>query len=112
LSADKPDHVLVLKNGIIIDGHGGLPVEEGAIVIKGEKIIWVGNADDLIIPAGTEVIDVMGKAVMPGLADMHVHFMGGWDGNRTELLGFQRYLNAYLYAGVTTILDMGGLTNG
>jgi imidazolonepropionase-like amidohydrolase len=45
---------------------------------------------------------------MPGLADMHVHVgQGGWDGTTADLLGFQRYLNALLYAGVTTVLTLG-----
>jgi len=46
---------------------------------------------------------------MPGLADMHVHLTGGWDGETTDMLGYQRYLNALLYAGVTTVLDTGNV---
>jgi hypothetical protein len=46
---------------------------------------------------------------MPGLADMHVHLVGGWDGETTDMLGYQRYLNALLYAGVTTVLDTGNV---
>jgi len=45
--------------------------------------------------------------VMPGLADMHVHLTGCWDGIGTDLLGYQRYLNAMLYSGITTVLDTG-----
>lgn len=44
---------------------------------------------------------------MPGLADMHVHLQGGWDGISMDLLGYQRYLNAMLYAGITTVMDTG-----
>lgn len=46
---------------------------------------------------------------MPGLADMHVHLVGGWDGHATDMLGYRRYLNALLYAGVTTVLDTGNV---
>lgn len=42
---------------------------------------------------------------MPGLADMHVHLTGGWDGVSVDLLGYRRYLNALLYAGITTVQD-------
>jgi imidazolonepropionase-like amidohydrolase len=35
--------------------------------------------------------------------------MGGWDGEAADLLGYQRYLNALLYAGVTTVLDTGNM---
>ena len=46
---------------------------------------------------------------MPGLADMHVHMVGGWDGVSTDMLGYRRYLNSLLYAGVTTVLDVGNV---
>jgi hypothetical protein len=46
---------------------------------------------------------------MPGLADMHVHLVGGWDGHAVDMLGYRRYLNALLYAGVTTVLDTGNV---
>ena len=46
---------------------------------------------------------------MPGLADMHVHLTGGWDGISADMLGYHRYMNALLYAGVTTVLDTGNV---
>jgi imidazolonepropionase-like amidohydrolase len=46
---------------------------------------------------------------MPGLADMHVHLLGGWDGESVDMLGYRRYLNALLYSGVTTVLDTGNV---
>jgi imidazolonepropionase-like amidohydrolase len=47
---------------------------------------------------------------MPGLADLHVHLMGGWDGVTVDMLGFPVMLNALLYAGVTTVLDVGNVS--
>jgi imidazolonepropionase-like amidohydrolase len=47
--------------------------------------------------------------LMPALADMHVHMVGGWDGISVDILGYQRYLNSLLYSGVTTVLDMGNV---
>ena len=46
---------------------------------------------------------------MPALADMHVHMIGGWDGESVDILGYQRYLNSLLYSGVTTVMDMGNV---
>ena len=46
---------------------------------------------------------------MPGLADMHVHLVGGWDGVSFDLLGYQNYMNSLLYSGVTTVLDTGNI---
>jgi len=59
------------------------------------------------VPSNARVINASGRSIMPGLADMHVHLQGGWDGISMDLLGYQRYLNAMLYAGITTILDTG-----
>lgn len=91
----------------LIDGLGGRPVEDAAVILQGNKIQYAGPASSAKVPPGAQVIDGKGKSVMPGLADMHVHLQGGWDGISVDLLGYQRYLNAMLYAGITTVLDTG-----
>lgn len=101
--------LLAIIHAVIIDGHGKPPIEDGTLVLRAGKIEAVGPATAIKAPANARVIDARGKAVMPGLADMHVHLTGGWDGDSVEMLGFQRYLNALLYAGVTTALDTGNV---
>lgn len=96
-----------IVNARVIDGRGGVPIANGVVVVRGDRIVAVGAASAVTVPPGAQVIDVRGKTVMPGLADMHVHLLGGWDGINSDMLGFQRYLNALLYAGVTTVLDAG-----
>ena len=91
----------------MIDGLGGPPVEDAALILQGNKIAYAGTARDAKAPSNAQVIDAKGKTVMPGLADMHVHLTGGWDGIGTDLLGYQRYLNAMLYSGITTVMDTG-----
>src|SRR5215471_12116686 len=93
----------------IVDGNGGAPVEHGTIVIEGRKIVAVGPSSNMSIPTGARTIDGGGRTAMPGLADMHVHLTGGWDGISADMLGYQRYMNALLYAGVTTVLDTGNV---
>jgi imidazolonepropionase-like amidohydrolase len=100
--------VTAITNARIIDGNGGEPVADGVIVIRGERIEAIGPASSTPVPEGAHIIDAAGRTAMPGLADMHVHLgQGGWDGTTADLLGFQRYLNALLYAGVTTVLTLG-----
>ncbi len=93
----------------IVDGRGGPAIPDGIILVRGDRIEAVGEAGSISVPAGAEVIDGRGLTAMPGLADMHVHLVGGWDGESTDILGYQRYLNALLYAGVTTAQDVGGV---
>jgi imidazolonepropionase-like amidohydrolase len=101
---EKPVAILHAR---LIDGLGGLPIEDAAVILQGNKIEYAGPASGARVPQGSQIIDGKGKSVMPGLADMHVHLQGGWDGISVDLLGYQRYLNAMLYAGITTVLDTG-----
>jgi amidohydrolase family protein len=101
---EKPIAILHAR---MIDGLGGPPIEDAAVILQGNKIEYAGPASGAKVPQGSQIIDGKGKSVMPGLADMHVHLTGGWDGIGTDLLGYQRYLNAMLYSGVTTVLDTG-----
>ncbi|MNI11242.1 Adenine deaminase [compost metagenome] len=45
----------------------------GDVAIKGERILMVGNAADLIGPH-TTTVNVQGKFVSPGFIDSHMHF--------------------------------------
>ncbi len=106
--AASQSDVTAITGARIIDGNGGEPVADGVIVIRGERIEAVGPASSTPVPDGAHIIDATGQTALPGLADMHVHLgQGGWDGTTADLLGFQRYLNAHLYAGVTTVLTLG-----
>lgn len=102
-----PQTVTAIVHGQVIDGNGGPPIADGVVLVRADRIIAVGPANAVAIPTGARAIDARGKAVLPGLADLHVHLLGGWDGETVDMLGYQRYLNALLYAGVTTILDTG-----
>src|SRR5260370_6561311 len=101
---EKP---IAIVHARIIDGVGGQPTEDGAVILRGGKIEYAGPSGAAAIPRDAQIIDAKGKSVMPGLADMHVHVQGGWDGISIDLLGYQRYLNAMLYSGITTLMDTG-----
>ncbi|MCZ4290944.1 imidazolonepropionase [Hoeflea alexandrii] len=58
-------------------------VEQGAIVVHGDRIVWAGAFGDL--PAemkGQETIDLGGRLVTPALIDCHTHVVHG--GNRAR----------------------------
>src|SRR6266568_7865107 len=101
---EKP---IAIVHARIIDGAGGPPAEDGTVLLRGSKIEYAGPSGAAAIPRDAQIIDAKGKSVMPGLADMHVHLQGGWDGISVDLLGYQRYLNAMLYSGITTLMDTG-----
>src|SRR5690625_1365060 len=65
-------HTLI-KNGTIIDGNGGEPIKNGAVLLKGNKIKAVGLEKDMPHVDDVEVIDAKGGHIMPGFFDTHVH---------------------------------------
>ena len=101
--------VQAFTNAVLIDGTGAPALENAIVVIRGSTIEAAGTAAAVKIPRGATITDVRGNVVMPGLADMHVHLLGGWDGHSVDMLGYHRYMNALLYAGITTVLDTGNV---
>src|SRR5713226_2209673 len=66
---------LALVGGRIIDGYEGRPIDDGVVLIAGERIVALGRRAEDSVPPGTPPIDTRGKSILPGLANMHVHFM-------------------------------------
>lgn len=104
--AQSNSESIILLNARLIDGNGDTPKENVSILIQDGIIKTISYTP--ISSKTTRVIDVAGKTVMPGLADMHIHITSSWDGDGFNLLGYKEQLNAMLYAGVTTVLDTGG----
>jgi imidazolonepropionase-like amidohydrolase len=100
---------IAITNVRIIDGNGGAPIEDGRIIVQDQRILAAGRASDIPLPAAAKRIDGRGGSALPGLADMHVHLLGGTNGVGLDILGYQKYLNALLYAGVTTVMDTGNV---
>jgi predicted amidohydrolase YtcJ len=77
--APAPD--LVLVNGRIHTADAAFSTAE-AIAIRGDRIVAVGTDADIRASAGpsTRVIDLHGRAAIPGLMDNHLHSAGGGPG--------------------------------
>jgi imidazolonepropionase-like amidohydrolase len=77
---DQPPKSVVFTGAQIIPIAGD-PIANGVFVIQGGKIVAVGTAGQIAIPAGAEVRDVTGKVLMPGLVDSHSHIGAGTGGD-------------------------------
>jgi len=65
---------ILIRDGRLIDGDGGLPVENAGVLVEGETIRWVGRmAEAPALAPGTRTIDARGKTIMPGLIEAHLH---------------------------------------
>lgn len=99
-----PDADLIITNGAVIhpDSEADPAIED--IVIKDGAIIAVGaNLSGKYYTS--QLYDVSGHFVIPGLADMHSHFGNGiLDGDADDTT---HVLARHLYFGNTTILNLG-----
>jgi predicted amidohydrolase YtcJ len=68
---------LVVTNGKVVTVEDSLP-EAQAVAVRGDRIVALGSAADIrrYIGPNTEVIDVQGQLVVPGLIEGHGHFTG------------------------------------
>ncbi|MEK7264614.1 MAG: amidohydrolase family protein [Pseudomonadota bacterium] len=101
--ADKPSGVTVIRNARIITmaGANGGVIENGHVVIRGNRIAAVGEGE-AAYPAGARIIDAGGKTVTPGFIDAHAHGPEGED----DIIPEQNWAAiAHLALGVTTIHD-------
>lgn len=51
----------------------GAEIANGTVVVENGKIVAVGPAASVTIPAGAQRVDLKGKVLMPGLVDSHSH---------------------------------------
>lgn len=58
---------------VTMAGSDGGVIENGAILIEGDRIAAVGAAGAISVPAGTVTVDAAGKTIMPGFVDAHAH---------------------------------------
>ena len=52
---DQTHGFKLIKAGLLIDGKGGPPVEQGAVLVQGSKIVAVGRERDVVPPEGAAV---------------------------------------------------------
>ncbi|MDH3734014.1 MAG: amidohydrolase family protein [Gemmatimonadota bacterium] len=58
-------------NLTLIDGRGGPPEENAAILVWNGRIQGAGPRSSLQVPQGTQIVDLEGSYVIPGLIDAH-----------------------------------------
>ncbi len=65
---------IVIRNGQLIDGNGGPPIADAAVVVQNGMITFAGPAVDIpVVSALARVIDVQGGSILPGLVEAHFH---------------------------------------
>jgi len=89
------EYDLIIRNGTIVDGTGGIPAYRGDVAIKDGKIAMISGR---IKAAAKKEIDATGCIVAPGAVDLHNHYdlqlnwdpyatMSGWHGVTSVAIG-------------------------
>lgn len=112
-AGEPSEEGLVAFTGMrLIDGLGGDPVENAAMVVRDGRIEAVGPAGGVTIPEGAEQVDLSGRYVVPGLINTHGHVgrtAGGLEGDAADE-AIRNELRLYAAYGVTTVNSLGGGT--
>ncbi|NBC04627.1 MAG: hypothetical protein GVY20_13095, partial [Bacteroidetes bacterium] len=63
--AETESETIVLKGATLFDGTGSEPIENGIILINGQRIDCVGTESDCEVASDAEIIDLNGKYITP-----------------------------------------------
>ena len=105
-----------LVGGTVIDGTGRAPIKDAVVLIEGERIDAVFRRGEVELSAHTEVVDITGSTVMPGLIDCHVHVGVLADNSFLQVEDppglADLFMTTLLRHGVTTVRDTGNFDPG
>ncbi len=94
--AGAKSNPIAFTNGLLIDGIGNDPVPNATLLVNAGKIEFIGKLDRQNLPNNYQIIDLQGRAIMPGIINAHVH--EGYDPNNLEI---------WVQSGITTVCDLG-----
>ncbi len=94
--AQGAETTLALFNGTLIDGTGADAIPDGAVVMRGGRIMAAGPRAQVEIPANSDTINIRGGTILPGFINAHVHAAYS-----------EKALMAWARGGVTTVRDLG-----
>ena len=105
---------LALTGATIVDSTGQPPISNGVVIVDAGRIVAIGRAGTVRIPAGATVRDLRGKYLIPGMLDANVHLMidaepallAQYAGHYPDLI--LEAAQVELKNGVTTVFDTWG----
>jgi imidazolonepropionase-like amidohydrolase len=126
LAADARADTIVLTNGTLIDPSRARVIKNATIVVDGTRIAYAGDAKTVATPRDARVLDCLGKFILPGYIDTHVHFFqSGGLFTRPDVVDLTKVrpyadevgwikrnlpdtFARYIRSGITSVVDVGG----
>jgi imidazolonepropionase-like amidohydrolase/Tol biopolymer transport system component len=102
IDAPPASSIIAFTGGRVVTMKGDEVIEDGVVLVEGNRIKAVGRKGQVAIPANARTIDATGKTVLPGFVDAHWHGPFGADGMIPQQ---NWHTDASLAFGVTTIHD-------
>src|SRR5882762_911995 len=82
VAAQAADQIIVLKAERMFDGKSKALIQNGVVIVQGDKIVDLGS--NLPIPSEAKVIDLGDATLSPGFMDAHTHLTLDFSGNYNE----------------------------
>ena len=117
IAAPPPDRVIVVKAARLFDGKSKTLVQNGVVIVQGNKIVDAGS--NLAAPADAQVVDLGNATLSPGFMDGHTHLSHDFTDYKKErndqidwnvaehALRATVHARRTLEAGFTTVRDLG-----
>ena len=103
IERDRPRGTFALTGARVITMGAAGVIERGDVVVTNNRIVAVGPAGSVTIPAQATVLDMPGKTIIPGLIDTHCHALAD---QATPVRDPQPWVWAeYLAYGITTCFE-------
>jgi imidazolonepropionase-like amidohydrolase len=111
----RTNEKVAIRAGRLFDAKSDTLKKQQVILIEGTRIVQVGPANEVQIPAGAEILDMNNATVLPGLIDGHTHVFASSPDLDEQMMreplqyrALQALVNAQrdLYVGFTTLRDL------
>lgn len=128
VAASSPRYLAVIHGTVVhpVRPAGDAIEPDATIILDGDRIMSIGAASAVRVPAGARLLDASGKWIIPGLIDGHVHFFQSGNiytrPDTMDLTAVVPYaqevarnkarlpatFKVWIASGVTSVVDVGG----
>src|SRR5687768_281983 len=102
-ASQHTENLIAIVGATVVDGTGAEAFQAN-VLVRGATIAAIGA--NIEIPAAARVYRAEGQTLIPGLFDLHTHLSSATGGGGVSA-DWPKHLKAYLYCGVTSVVDFG-----